>query len=100
VEKPAPDKAPSNFIISGRYVLPPEIFTHLRNVKPGAIGEIQLTDGLRALAKAQGMLAYIYDGKTYDAGDKLGFLIANIELGLQNPKFGDEFRNYLKNLKL
>jgi UTP--glucose-1-phosphate uridylyltransferase len=100
VEKPAPEKAPSNFIISGRYVLPPEIFTYLRNVKPGAIGEIQLTDGLRALAKEKGMLAFIYEGKTYDAGDKLGFLIANIELGLQNPKFGAEFRDYLKNLKV
>jgi UTP--glucose-1-phosphate uridylyltransferase len=99
VEKPAPEKAPSNLIISGRYVLPPEIFSCLREVKPGAIGEIQLTDGLRALAKAKGMLAFIYDGKTYDAGDKLGFLIANVELGLQNAKLGADFRNYLKNQK-
>ncbi|HKQ87107.1 MAG TPA: UTP--glucose-1-phosphate uridylyltransferase GalU [Candidatus Acidoferrales bacterium] len=99
VEKPSPEKAPSNLIISGRYVLPPEIFAYLRKVKPGAVGEIQLTDGLRALTKEKGMLAFIYDGKTYDAGDKLGFLIANVELGLQNPKFGADFRNYLKNLK-
>jgi UTP--glucose-1-phosphate uridylyltransferase len=99
VEKPAPEKAPSNLIISGRYVLPPEIFSCLHEVKPGAIGEIQLTDGLRALAKAKGMLAFIYDGKTYDAGDKLGFLIANVELGLQNAKLGADFRNYLKNQK-
>lgn len=100
VEKPAPEKAPSNLIISGRYVLPPEIFDYLRKVKLGAIGEIQLTDGLRALAKEKGMLAFIYDGKTYDAGDKLGFLVANVEFGLQNPKFGADFRNYLKNIKI
>jgi UTP--glucose-1-phosphate uridylyltransferase len=99
VEKPPIDKAPSNLIISGRYVLPPEIFAIMRNVKPGASGEIQLTDGLRALTKDKGMLAFIYDGKTYDAGDKLGFLIANVELGLQDPKLGADFRNYLKSLK-
>ena len=100
VEKPAPEKAPSDFIISGRYLLPPEIFHELRNVKAGAIGEIQLTDGLRALTQEKGMLAFLYDGKTYDAGDKLGFLIANVELGLKNPKLGPDFRNYLKTLKL
>ena len=99
VEKPAPEKAPSNLIISGRYVLPSDVFGFLRSVKPGAIGEIQLTDGLRMLAKAKGMLAFIYEGKTYDAGDKLGFLIANVELGLQNPKLGADFRSYLKTLK-
>lgn len=99
VEKPPPEKAPSNFIISGRYVLPPEIFTYLRNVKPGAIGEIQLTDALRVLAKEKGMLACIYDGKTYDAGDKLGFLVANIELGLKDEKLGPAFRDYLRGLK-
>jgi UTP--glucose-1-phosphate uridylyltransferase len=99
VEKPPVDKAPSNLIISGRYLLPPEIFGYLRKVKPGAVGEIQLTDALRALAKDKGMLAFTYDGKTYDAGDKLGFLIANVELGLQDPKLGADFRAYLKNFK-
>jgi UTP--glucose-1-phosphate uridylyltransferase len=100
VEKPPVDKAPSNLIISGRYLLPPEIFDYLRNVKPGAGGEIQLTDALRTLTKEHGMLAFIYDGKTYDAGDKLGFLVANVELGLHNAKLGPEFKNYLKNLKV
>ncbi len=100
VEKPAPEKAPSNFIISGRYLLPPEIFRHLRNVRPGAVGEIQLTDAMRTLTQEKGMLGFLYDGKTYDAGDKLGFLIANVELGLKNPKLGPDFRNYLKMLKL
>ena len=100
VEKPAPEKAPSDFIISGRYLLPPEIFHYLRNVKPGAIGEIQLTDAMRTLTQEKGMLGFLYDGKTYDAGDKLGFLIANVELGLKNPKLGQDFRNYLKSLKL
>src|SRR5215831_9620129 len=99
VEKPAPERAPSNLIISGRYVLPSEIFAMLRNVKPGAIGEIQLTDGLRALTREKGMLGYIYDGKTYDAGDKLGFLKANVELGLKDPKAGPAFRSYLQSLK-
>src|SRR5262249_1083438 len=75
VEKPPVDKAPSNFIISGRYVLPPEIFDYLRTTKPGAGGEIQLTDAMRTLAREKGMFAFIYEGKTYDAGDKLGFLI-------------------------
>ena len=65
-------------------------------------GEIQLTDGLRKLAakKSQGLYAYVYDGKTHDAGDKLGFLKATVEIALRNPQFGAEFRNYLKELKL
>jgi UTP--glucose-1-phosphate uridylyltransferase len=100
VEKPPVDKAPSNLIISGRYVLPPEIFDYLRKTKPGAGGEIQLTDAMRALTKDKGMLAFIYEGKTFDAGDKLGFLVANVELGLENAKLGESFRSYLKELKL
>ena len=100
VEKPAPDHAPSNLGVSGRYVLPPEIFEYLAKTKPGAGGEIQLTDGLRALAKKEGLLAHIYEGKTYDAGDKLGFLVATVEFGLKNSEFGEEFRAYLRGLKL
>ena len=70
--------------------------------KPGAGGEIQLTDGLRMLArsKRQGLYAWVYDGKTHDAGDKLGFLKATVEIALKNPNFGEEFRAYLKELKL
>lgn len=100
VEKPSAQKAPSNFAVSGRYVLPPETFEYLLKTKPGAGGEIQLTDALRQLAHADKMMAYIYEGKTYDAGDKLGFLQANVELGLKDPKLGKAFREYLRKLKL
>jgi len=100
VEKPATDKAPSNLAITGRYVLPPAIFDCLERTKPGAGGEIQLTDGLRLLAKEQGLWAYIFEGISYDAGDKLGFLRATVELALLNEEFGPAFRDYLKTLKL
>ena len=100
VEKPKPENAPSNLAITGRYVLPPAIFDCLERTKPGAGNEIQLTDGLRMLAQEQGLWAYIYEGTSYDAGDKLGFLKATVELALQNPELGTDFRNYLKTLKL
>src|SRR5262249_52866986 len=85
---------------TGRYVLPPEIFGCLERTKPGAGNEIQLTDGMRILAREVGLLAHIYDGVSYDAGDKLGFLKATVEIALQNPELGKPFREYLKNLKL
>ena len=100
VEKPKAEDAPSNLAVTGRYVLQPEIFDYLENAQPGAGGEIQLTDALRSLAQAQGLWAFVYQGKTYDAGDKLGFLEATVELALKNPKFGEDFRAYLKGLKL
>jgi UTP--glucose-1-phosphate uridylyltransferase len=102
VEKPEPEKAPSNLGVTGRYVLPPEIFQYLEKTEPGAGGEIQLTDGLRKLAgkRKQGLYAWIYDGKTHDAGDKMGFLKATVEIALKNPQFGAEFRTYLQGLKL
>jgi UTP--glucose-1-phosphate uridylyltransferase len=100
VEKPNPDQAPSNFGVTGRYVLPPAVFDYLARTKPGAGGEIQLTDALRMLARTNGLWAYVYDGKTHDAGDKLGFLKATVEIALKNPKFGEDFRAYLRELKL
>lgn len=100
VEKPKNEDAPSNLAITGRYVLPPAIFECLERTKPGAGGEIQLTDALRMLAKEQGLWAYIYEGVSYDAGDKLGFLKATVELALQNEELGSDFRSYLKTLKL
>jgi UTP--glucose-1-phosphate uridylyltransferase len=100
VEKPAADNAPSNLAITGRYVLPPEIFDCLTRTQPGAGGEIQLTDALRLLAKETGLWAYIYEGVSYDAGDKLGFLKATVEIGLKNADFGEDFRSYLRTLKL
>ena len=100
VEKPKPEKAPSNLAITGRYVLPPAIFDCLERTEPGAGNEIQLTDGMRILAREQGLWAYIYEGESYDAGDKLGFLKATVELALQNKELGAAFREYLKALKL
>jgi UTP--glucose-1-phosphate uridylyltransferase len=100
VEKPKAEQAPSNLGITGRYVLPPEIFEYLEQTKPGAGGEIQLTDGLRRLAAENRLMACIYDGRTHDAGDKLGFLQATVELALKNPKLGEGFRAYLRELKL
>jgi UTP--glucose-1-phosphate uridylyltransferase len=100
VEKPKPEVAPSNLAITGRYVLPPAIFDCLARTKPGAGNEIQLTDGLRLLAQEQGLWAYIYEGISYDAGDKLGFLKATVEIALQNKELGSDFRAYLKTLKL
>lgn len=100
VEKPKPAEAPSNLAITGRYVVPPEIFECLERTKPGAGGEIQLTDALRALAQEHGLWAYVYEGISYDAGDKLGFLKATVEIGMKNEEFGDKFREYLKGLKL
>jgi len=100
VEKPKAEEAPSNLAITGRYVLPPAIFECLERTQPGAGGEIQLTDAMRILAKEQGLWALIYDGISYDAGDKLGFLKATVELALLNKEFGEAFRSYLKALKL
>lgn len=100
VEKPSAEKAPSNLGITGRYVLPPEIFDYLAETKPGAGGEIQLTDGLCRLAADGKLYATIFQGRTHDAGDKLGFLQATVEIGLKDPKLGKDFREYLRNLKL
>jgi UTP--glucose-1-phosphate uridylyltransferase len=100
VEKPKPENAPSNLGVTGRYVLPPEIFECLAQTKPGASGEIQLTDGLRMLAQQTGLWAYVYEGKSYDAGDKLGFLKATVEIALGNEQLGSAFREYLRTLKL
>jgi UTP--glucose-1-phosphate uridylyltransferase len=99
VEKPQPAEAPSNLGITGRYVLPPEAFDYLERTKPGRGGEIQLTDGLRMLAQESALWAYIYEGKSYDAGDKLGFLKATVEMALKNPDLGGDFREYLRSLK-
>jgi UTP--glucose-1-phosphate uridylyltransferase len=100
VEKPSPAEAPSTLAVTGRYLLPPEIFDCLERTKPGRGGEIQLTDALRLMAKESGLLAHIYEGKSYDAGDKLGFLKATVEIGLENGEFGKDFREYLRTLKL
>jgi UTP--glucose-1-phosphate uridylyltransferase len=100
VEKPTEAAAPSNLAVIGRYVLEPEIFDLLAATKPGAIGEIQLTDGLRALLRRKPIYGWRFDGKRYDAGDKLGFLKATVEFALQRDDLGPAFREYLKALRL
>jgi len=97
VEKPK-GKAPSNLIISGRYVLSPEIFRILEKGEKGAGGEIQLTDGMKALAATQFFHGVRFDGKTYDCGSRLGFLGANVAFALANPEIAAEFRALLKSL--
>ncbi|HEV7987626.1 MAG TPA: UTP--glucose-1-phosphate uridylyltransferase [Candidatus Binataceae bacterium] len=98
VEKPEPSKAPSDFAIVGRYVLTPEIFGILAEVKPGAGGEIQLTDGLLALCRRRPMYGYKFSGTRYDLGDRLGLITAQIGFGLKRPDLADRLRAYLKTL--
>ncbi|MCZ6484202.1 MAG: UTP--glucose-1-phosphate uridylyltransferase GalU [Acidobacteria bacterium] len=100
VEKPSPQKAPSNLAVIGRYILTPTIFQCLKRTKLGAGGEIQLTDALRSLIEEEPVYAYRYEGPRYDAGNKLEYLIATVEFALQREDLGEEFRRYLKNLKL
>lgn len=100
IEKPKSGKAPSNMAIIGRYILTPEIFDVLKKTKPDRKGEIQLTNGLKLLLNTQKIYGYQFEGKRYDAGDKLGFLKATVEYALMRPDLGSEFRDYLKGLKL
>lgn len=98
VEKPKLEDAPSNQAIIGRYVLTPRIFALLEQTKPGAGGEIQLTDGIKALAAEEKVYGYTFEGKRFDAGDKFGMLQATVEFALKRPEFGDKFRSYLKGI--
>ncbi len=98
VEKPKPDKAPSNLAVVGRYVLTPAIFDYLQHIGTGAGGEIQLTDGIAALLGEEPVYAYRFQGKRYDCGNKLGYLQATVEFGLKHGKLGAPFRAYLQEL--
>ncbi len=100
VEKPKIQDAPSRLALPGRYVFSSSLFQHLENLSPGKNGEIQLTDGMTRLAKSEGLFATRFSSQRYDAGDKLGYIMANIELGLQHPELGGDLRTYLKNLNL
>jgi UTP--glucose-1-phosphate uridylyltransferase len=100
VEKPSPEKAPSNNAIIGRYLLTPDIFDVLENTPPDSRGEIQITDALRTLLKIRPIDGYLFSGKRFDAGDKLGFLKATVELALKRSDLGGDFRRYLRSLKL
>lgn len=96
VEKPQPAQAPSRLALPGRYVFDAEIFEDLRKTKPGRGGEIQLTDGMAALAQRKGMLATVIDAQRFDAGDKLGYMLANIEVGLKHPEIGAALEKQLR----
>ena len=100
VEKPKFEEAPSNLAIIGRYILTPAIFDCLATTQTGSGGELQLTDGMRMLLKREKMYAYVYEGRRYDTGDKLGFLKATVEFALKRDDLGGPFREYLKDLKI
>lgn len=96
VEKPAPNEAPSRLAIPGRYVLMPSIFEVLRNTKPGKGGEIQLTDGLKALAEKEKLFAYSFEGTRYDTGDRLGYIDATLAYALKRPELATDVRALMK----
>ena len=98
VEKPMPADAPSNLGVVGRYILTPAVFTHLRQLQPGAGGELQLTDAIAALLKVEPVLAYQFSGVRYDSGSKQGYLQATVEFALKHPEVAEEFRNYLQDV--
>jgi UTP--glucose-1-phosphate uridylyltransferase len=98
VEKPKPEEAPSNFRIVGRYLLQPEIFAILARIGKGSGGEIQLTDGMNALNRAQPFRAVLCEGAIYDCGSKLGWLQANLALGLASPELGGALKDYARSL--
>ncbi len=100
VEKPRPEEAPSNLAVIGRYILTPAVFEKLSDLKAGAGGELQLTDGLRALLQREKIYGYVFDGKRHDTGDKLGFLKATVEFALKRSDLGGPLRQYLKSLNL
>jgi UTP--glucose-1-phosphate uridylyltransferase len=100
VEKPKLEDAPSNQAIIGRYILTPAVFGLLEQTQPGAGGEIQLTDGIKALLKQEKVFGYTFEGKRFDAGDKFGMLQATVEFALKRPEFAEKFRAYLKELAL
>ncbi|MGA8310266.1 MAG: UTP--glucose-1-phosphate uridylyltransferase GalU [Terriglobales bacterium] len=100
VEKPRAEDAPSNLAVIGRYILTPTVFETLSDIKAGAGGELQLTDGLRALLQKEKIYGYVFEGKRHDTGDKLGFLKATVEFALKRPDLGGPLRQYLKTLDL
>src|SRR6202789_1751084 len=96
VEKPKPEEAPSQNAIIGRYILTPRIFDMLEHITPGAGGELQLTDGIKALLQYEKVYGFSYEGKRHDAGDKLGFLKATVEFALKRDDLGPKFREWLR----
>lgn len=100
VEKPKPSEAPSNLAIIGRYVLTPDIFECVESIEPGSGGEIQLTDGLKYMLRSRPIYGLKFEGKRYDAGDKLGFLKATVEFALEREDLGGAFRSYLRTINI
>jgi len=98
IEKPGPEKAFSDLGILGRYVFHPDIFEAIKKTDPDKGGEIQITDAIKILLETKPVYGFLFEGKRYDAGDKLGFLEASIELALKRPEFGQKLREYLKSL--
>ncbi len=98
IEKPDPNQTLSRWALPGRYVFSSDIFEYLRETKPGKNGEIQLTDAMMSLIQKDGLLGFEFDSKRYDAGDKFGYLQANIEVALDHPQVREQMRAYLKNL--
>jgi len=96
VEKPDPQKTPSLFAIVGRYILPASTFEILENLPPGRLGEIQLADAVDRLAQSEGFWGYEFEGERYDAGDTLGFVMANVHYALKDPEFKKPLMNYLR----
>ena len=96
VEKPQPDIAPSTLGVVGRYILTPRIFHHIEQLKPGAGGELQLTDAIAALLQEQQVLAYAFDGIRYDCGSKIGYLQATVEYAMKHPEVSGAFSAYIK----
>jgi UTP--glucose-1-phosphate uridylyltransferase len=98
VEKPSIENAPSDIAVLGRYIITPAIFDILASTRTGKNGEIQLTDALLELSRQEKMFAYVFEGRRYDVGDKLGFLEATVEYALRNPELKGDFLSYLKTL--
>ena len=98
IEKPSPYQIMSLYSILGRVILPPKIFEILENIPKGAGNELQLTDAMRVLARNDGMMGIEFSGTRYDMGNKLSFMQANVEMSLKNADFGQEFKNYIKDL--
>lgn len=98
VEKPSPEEAPSNLAVVGKYICTPEVFDALEKVKPGKDGEIRLIDGFDLLKERQALYGYVFEGKRYDTGDKLGLIKATIDFALKRPELGDALREYLKKI--
>jgi UTP--glucose-1-phosphate uridylyltransferase len=98
IEKPGPEKAFSDLGILGRYVFNPDIFQAIRETQPDKRGEIQITDSIKILLKQKPVYGYLFEGRRYDAGDKMGFIEANIDLALKRPEFSQQLKDYLKSI--